>query len=295
MTRAYQALTAEPWAIEPSWLHLLAAVARRDSASPELQARQDWQERDYAAMAGPAAARLAGAHRAYVIDGVAILPITGPIFPRANLMTEMSGASSVTMLQNDFRIALENKDIGAILMLMDTPGGAVSGINAFADTVHAGAKTKPVVAHVAGTAASAGYWIASSASEITMERTGMVGSIGVVSAIPKQVEPDKNGEMWIEIVSTNAPNKRPDPESDEGRSEIVTMLDAIEQQFIADVARGRKVSVEKVKAEFGAGGMKVGKAAIAAGMADRVQSQDATLNALRKEVANKRRLEALRQ
>lgn len=295
MSRVFSAITAEPWAITPDALQNLARIAMRHEMPDASKGEPEFQKRDYVLMAGPGAQRLAGASRAFVVDGVAVLPVTGPIFPRANMMTEMSGATSITMLLNDYRIALENKDVGAIMLLMDTPGGAVSGINSFADAVAAGTKKKMTVAHVAGAAASAGYWIASSTSEIAIERTGMVGSIGVVSGVPKQVEPDGDGEMTIEIVSTHAPKKRPDPESEDGRTEIVAMLDAIEQQFIADVARGRKVSTEKVIADFGQGGIKVGKDAVSAGMADKVQSQEATLNSLRKMVANNRRLEALRQ
>jgi hypothetical protein len=67
----------------------------------------------------------------------------------------------------------------------------------------------------------------------------MVGSIGVVAAIPVQVAPDAGGDLWIEIVSTNAPNKRPDPVSEDGRIEIVATLDAVEKQFVADVHRKR--------------------------------------------------------
>jgi ClpP class serine protease len=103
----------------------------RNHAAPEVEAAaRDWQKRDYDLMAGPAAQRLAGSQRAYVVDGVAILPITGPIFPRANMMTEMSGATSISMLQNDYRAALDNADVGAIMLLVDSPGGQVPGIAA---------------------------------------------------------------------------------------------------------------------------------------------------------------------
>jgi ClpP class serine protease len=295
MTRIFQALTALHWAIDPAWLPLLSSLAQRNASAPEVQAAEGWVKRDYEAMAGPGAQRLAGASRAYVVDGVAILPITGPIFPRANLMTEMSGATSITMLQNDHRAAMESKDVGAILMLMDTPGGAVSGVNSFADQVAAGARKKPTSAHVLGSAASAGYWIASAASEISLERTGIVGSIGVVAAVPKQVEPDGDGYIDVEIVSSNAPNKRPDPTSEDGAATIRAMLDAIETEFIADVARGRKVSVAKVKSDYGRGGVEMGAKAVALGMADKVQSQEQALGALRKIVANQRRLEALKR
>lgn len=294
MSRIFRALTAEPWAIEPSWLHLLAALAQRNHAAPELQAVRDWEKRDYELMAGPGAQKLAGAQRAYVIDGVAVIPLTGPIFPRANMMTEQSGATSITMLQNDFRAALTNAEVGAIMLLIDSPGGQVSGINAFADMVAMGAKIKPVVAHISGTGASAAYWIATQAGEMTMERTAIVGSIGVAAAIPKQVAPDGDGYVDIEIVSSNAPNKRPDPSTEDGVAEIRATLDAVESQFIADVARGRKVTTDHVVANFGAGGVKVGSAAVKAGMADKVQGYDATLNGLRRLVANQRKVAALK-
>lgn len=295
MSRAFEALAAEPWAIIPAELHKLAAIAQRHPVGGGEQGEPEYQKRDYALMAGPGAQRLAGAHRAFVVDGVAVLPITGPIFPRANMMTEMSGATSVTMLQNDLRAALDNKDVGAVMLLVDSPGGAVSGINAMADAVAAGMKKKPIVAHVSGTAASAAYWIASQASELVVDKTGIVGSIGVVAALPKQVEPDRDGYVDIEIVSSNAPNKRPDPMTEEGVSEVRALLDSIEAQFIADVARGRKTTAAKVKSDFRQGGVEMGDKAVALGMADRVQSQDATLNGLRRVVSNQRRIDALKQ
>jgi ClpP class serine protease len=295
MSRVFQALTAEPWAIDPSWLPLLSALAQRNHAAPEVQAAQDWQKRDFDLMAGPGAQRLPGAQRAYMIDGVAVIPVTGPIFPRANMMTEQSGATSIAMLQNDFRAALTNAEVGAIMLVVDSPGGQVSGISAFADMVASGAKLKPTIAHVSGSAASAAYWIASATGEMTMERTAIVGSIGVVAAVPKQVEPDSDGYVAIEIVSSNAPNKRPDPTTEDGAGEIRSTLDAIESTFIADVARGRKTTADNVIANFGGGGVKVGNAAVKAGMADKVQSYDATLNGLRRVVANQRRLQALKQ
>jgi ClpP class serine protease len=295
MSRVFQALTAEPWAITPDALQMIARVVARHDLPDASKGEPEFVKRDYQIMAGPGAQRLAGAQRAFVIDGVAILPVTGPIFPRANMMTEMSGATSVTMLQNDHRLALTNPDVGAILLLMDTPGGAVSGINAFADAVAMGAKKKYTAAYVSGMAASAGYWIASATNEIILDRTSVVGSIGVVAAVPVQVAPDAGGDIWIDIVSTNAPNKRPDVTNEDGRAEIVSTLDAIEKQFVADVARGRKTTAAKVLADFGQGGVKVGADGVSAGMADKVQSYEMTLNAMRKMVANQRKLAALKQ
>ena len=68
-----------------------------------------------------------------VDDGIAVVPIFGPIFPRANMMTEMSGATSADMLKRDISLSLANPSVHAIMMLVDSPGGAVSGVSAVAD------------------------------------------------------------------------------------------------------------------------------------------------------------------
>ncbi len=281
MSRALAAMTSQYWAIDPSWIPLMASIAQRGSGNSNLESSREWVKRDHLAMAGPGAQKLAGANRAYVVDGVGVLPITGPIFPRANLLTEVSGATSLTMLQNDHRLLLASKDVRAIMLLLDSPGGAVSGVADFASRVALGAARKETRAFVMGSAASAAYWIASSASHISVDRTAVLGSIGVVAAVPKQVEPDESGELWIEVVSSNAPNKRPDPQSEDGLSVIRGSLNAIEGIFVGDVAKGRKVPTSKVRSEFGQGGVLIGADAVKSGMADKVESKSTAMNALR--------------
>ncbi|MER2249514.1 S49 family peptidase [Methylorubrum podarium] len=243
MTSALRALTAEPWAIRPDYLHFMASLASldRDGRADRRSAEgEDWFRLDLAAAAGPTAQRLEGARYAMLTrEGVAIIPVVGPIFPRANLMTEMSGTgTSAAMLARDLALARDSVDVGAVLLMVDSPGGSPTGINALADQIYAMRGRKRVLAHVTGTCASAAYWLASAAGEVAVEKTGIVGSIGVVAAVPKQVEPDASGTLSIEIVSSSAPNKRPDPQTDEGAAEIRSLLDSIEAQFIADVARG---------------------------------------------------------
>ncbi|HJV75351.1 MAG TPA: S49 family peptidase [Noviherbaspirillum sp.] len=293
--RAMRALLSEPWAIDPGYLPLLAAIAQRNHSAPELEAAAGWAKRDYQMMAGPSAIKLDGSYRSFVSEGVAIIPVTGPIFPRANLMTEMSGATSCAMIQNDLAVAANSEDVGAILMMFDTPGGAVSGVNATADMMDQMSKKKKMASFVTGTAASAGYWLASQTGEIVLERTGIVGSIGVVVTVPKQVQADSNGYVEFEIVSSNAANKRPDPSTEDGQAEVRATLDAIEREFIADVARGMGVSTETVIEKFGQGGIKVGADAIKAGMAHRIDSYGATLKRMQNMVRANKRASALKK
>jgi ClpP class serine protease len=204
-------------------------------------------------------------------DGVGMLPVLGPVFPRANIMTEFSGATSLDIAAADLRALQASPEVRSILMVMDTPGGAVAQVNDFARLVASSAK--PVSAHVTGLCCSAGYWIASQAAGgISLDPTGVVGSIGVLISTSYQVEPDMMGRRELDIASSNAPNKRPDLSTEEGRAQIRQMLDGIEAVFIQTVARGRGVSEATVRSEFGQGGTKTGKDAKAAGMVDRVEA-----------------------
>lgn len=261
---ALDAILSTPWAIKPEWLRTITDIAMRQGEGPEaLQAR----------MGRP----LDNARSVTVRDGVAIVPVTGPIFPRANMMTEMSGATSLALLATDLRAALDDPNVSAVVIDIDSPGGVAFGVQEMADMVYAARQEKPVVAYVSGMAASAAYWLASAAGEVVINASGLAGSIGVVMGMQIQEGPDQNGYRDIELVSSHAPNKRPDPRTDEGLAEIQTLLDGLEAEFIGAVARNRGVSADAVVKQFGAGGIKVGIGAVNAGMADRVGTMEQVL------------------
>lgn len=248
---AFDLVAAQPWAITPEMLETISSIARREGEGVEaVEAR----------LGRP----LQNARKVTMRGDVAIVPVTGPVFRYANLMTEISGATSLEVLATDFTAALEDPAVSAIVLNLDSPGGQASGISEFAQMVR-GAK-KPVIAYVDGNAASAAYWIASAADQVVISKTGMVGSIGAVLSISG----GKSKDAPIEIVSAQSPKKRVDVGTDAGRAQIQTMIDNLAQVFIEDVAAFRGVSVDTVLADFGQGDMRMGAMAVAAGMADRV-------------------------
>jgi ClpP class serine protease len=279
MTRAFNAVIRQVWAIEPSWLQVIADLAQRHYDAASVKAlREEWlatqtQKADHLFMAARRAAQpLGNSDISYVRDGVAVIPIVGPIFPRANLLTFLSGATALSEVNRDYQVALESSNVRSILFAVDSPGGAASGINEFANIVFAARGTKKVMAYASGMAASAAYWIATAASEVVIDRTALVGSVGVIVGVPVQEAPDQNGMRRIYIVSANAPGKDPDPRTDAGVTQIRRMLNAVEGEFVAALARQRNVTTEKVLSDFGRGDVVVGEAALAAGMADRFGS-----------------------
>jgi ClpP class serine protease len=248
-TRVLAAICGAEWAISPDALRGILAIAKRENEEPEaVEAR----------LGRP----LDNTHRAETRGTVAVIPVTGPLFRRANVFTRVSGATSYDMISQDLRAALDNPAIKSIVLNIDSPGGMVNGAAELAAHVFEARQEKPVIAYVGGTGASAAYWLASAATSIVASKTANLGSVGVVVGVGKG-----KGDVE-EIVSSQSPYKRTDPSTEEGRARIQAHVDNIAAVFIGDVAAYRGVSVEHVSANFGQGDVLLGASAVDAGMAD---------------------------
>src|SRR5690606_38373052 len=137
---------------------------------------------------------------------VAILEARGPLFRRANLFTAISGATSYDIMRRDLQSALDDPSIRAIVMNFDTPGGEVNVVDELAKAIRAGKAIKPIMAYVGGSAASAGYWLASQATEIIIAETAVLGSIGVRAVIQDTSEKDAQ-QGRLEFISSQSPGK----------------------------------------------------------------------------------------
>jgi capsid assembly protease len=211
-------------------------------------------------------------------DRVAIVDVIGPLFRYANLFTEISGATSLEVLATELNAAVENPNVDAILLNVDSPGGEANGVNEFAAMVRDARKKKTVCAYVGGMAASGSYWIASAAGKIFADESAFIGSIGVVARFrDNRSAESRQGAQTIEIVSSQSPNKRVDPATDEGRSHIQQRVDDLAQIFVEAVASNRGTTAEKVLADFGQGGVMIASKAIEAGMVDGLSSFESVL------------------
>ena len=198
-------------------------------------------------------------------DKIAVIDVGGIITPYPNILSILFGGTNIASIEEQFTEAMDDPEIKGIMLRVDSPGGLITGVEELASTIAAARGKKPIVAYAYGNAASAAYWIASAADKIVAGPTTMLGSIGVAVAVPKIRE-----SGWVEFVSSSAPNKRLDPESEQGRNSIQTRLDAMEAEFISAVAANRAVSGDKVLSEFGQGDVLPAREAVRAGMADLV-------------------------
>lgn len=180
--RIIQAALAEPWAILPSKLaviqQLIAFRAEGGQLSEEeIKARIGEPRSD----AMKKVARSGNQPQQQTGGAVAILPLLGTIIPRANLMSEMSGGTSVQRFTNNLRQALRDPDVASIVIDVDSPGGQVGGVPELADEIYQSRGDKRIVAVANTLAASAAYWIGSAADELVVTPSGEVGSVGVVA------------------------------------------------------------------------------------------------------------------
>lgn len=267
MNTAFDIASAQPWLMLPDALNNLLTISERLGDPAALEARLGH--------------KLDNSRNVVLRNGVAIIPVVGPIFRYANLLTEISGATSTQILATDIRQALDNPAVKAIVLNIDSPGGVASGINELADMIYAGRTQKRIAAYIGGTGASAAYWIASAAHEVVVDDTAMVGSIGVVVEVTVTTDTGK-GPKRYEIVSRNAPNKRPDLATEEGRAKVAETVDAMADVFVAKVARNLNATAARVPAMGGHGGLLVGAQAVKSGLAHRLGSLEHLVSELSK-------------
>lgn len=225
--------------------------------------------------------QLPGTFRAEIRDGIAIIPVVGPIFPRANLFTFFFGGTTLQTLAIDFQAALDNKDVKGILFNVDSPGGSVTGVGEFASQVAAGRNVKPVKSYVYGGGASAAYWIISPSSEIIASETAQVGSIGIIAAIRDTRERDsREGVKTIEFVSSVSPYKNLDLASNEGIARIQRTIDSLGGIMVQQIADFRGTDADTVLAEYGQGDVFTGALAYGRGLIDGIGSFESVLSTM---------------
>lgn len=206
-----------------------------------------------------------------MIDGVAVVDVTGPLANRLDPC-----ADSYEALVSRVGTALAESP-RAIVLSFDSPGGVVSGMFDAASSIRSMCAEAGVllVAHVTGQATSAAYALACVASSIYVSPTGIVGSIGCIGALVDQTALDGAMGMRYSLVTSGARKADGNPHSVTTDAAIAAMqvtIDASASAFVDHVTANRRITrAEVVGLEAG---IVQGRAAVAAGLADGV----ATIN-----------------
>lgn len=202
--------------------------------------------------------------RGVTISGTtAQISVQGVLTKRPDFWSYFFGGGNTTYtgLVAAIRYAEAREDITEIEFLVDSPGGQVDGLFDAIAAIQAADKPKRVTANLA---ASAAYAIAAAAGPITASSASSTfGSIGVVASYYVN-------DRVVDVTSTNAPAKRPDVRTDEGKEIIRGYLDELHELFVGAIATGRGVTPAAINKTFGSGAVFTAAAAEKRKMIDAV-------------------------
>jgi protease-4 len=197
---------------------------------------------------------------------VALVRIEGPIMDSKDAVDELK----------DY---MDDSSIKAIILRLDSPGGAVAPSQEIYSEVKKAAAKKKVVVSMGSIAASGGYYIASAASRIIANPGTLTGSIGVIMEIPNLEGLMSKIGIKTEVIKSG---KNKDIGSmfrsmkPEERQLLQAVMDDVHEQFIRAVAAGRHMKIEDVR-KIADGRVFTGEQAVKVGLVDQLGTlEDAT-------------------
>lgn len=207
----------------------------------------------------------------HIGDRVALIRVEGIIVDSREVVDEL-------------KQYVKDPAVKAIVLRIDSPGGAVAPAQEIYEEVRKAVAKKKVLVSMGSVAASGGYYIASPATKIIANPGTLTGSIGVIMEVPNiegllnklgiKTEVVKSGKHKDIASMFRGINK-------EEREILQGVMDNVHEQFIKAVAEGRKMLVDDVK-KIADGRVFTGEQAIKLGLVDELGNlEDAIQTAAR--------------
>lgn len=184
-------------------------------------------------------------------DRVAIVRISGTIHGGTSepSLFDDGGAGARDVL-SQLRQTSEDDSIRAVILRIDSPGGAVVASDDIAAGVRRLRERKPVVASMGDVAASGGYYVAAQAERILANPGTITGSIGVIAVLPNLEGTAEKLGIRPTVLTAGESKDAGSPFtefSDSDRALYQRLLDEAHTQFIEAVATGRGMDTEVVR------------------------------------------------
>jgi protease IV len=203
---------------------------------------------------------------------IAFVPVKGIIIDRPLGGFGRRQAAVASHLAPRIRALAETRAVAAIVLVIDSRGGTVSGSDRLWNAARYAQGRKPVVAWMRSYAASGGYYVAAAARHIVASPFTITGSIGVVSSKPDLSEAARQWDVNPVFVGRGGGAHAMSPlrpMDDREREWLETRMDEAYDRFKAVVADGRRLSAEAVE-EVARGRVWTGPQAHARGLVDAI-------------------------
>lgn len=182
--------------------------------------------------------------------------------------------------------ARNSSDVTGLLLVVDSPGGGVTGGERLHEAVKRFAAVKPVSVSMGDMGASAAYMLSVPAQHIVALPSTLTGSIGVLLQRPDVSAGLERLGIGMDAITSGAMKNQTDPTSaltPEGRQMLQELVNDLFGQFVSMVAEGRHLTEEKVRS-LADGRAYTGRQAIALGLVDELGDEDVARLWLRKQL-----------
>ena len=225
-------------------------------------------------------ARLQYGYMLDIVGNVAVININGVLVNNDDPYNRFFGEVGYPEIQGALAEAISQPGVKSILLNMNTPGGAVSGISDMADTLKAVAQHFPMHAHASSSACSGGYWLSCAADSISASSLAEVGSIGVIAVMRSYYQYYK--DMGIENVvlrqgEFKALGNPYEPITEAAKKATLDQMGVVYDTFLNLVSESRNIPVQKLKDTAAEGRVFFGQDAIKVGLIDKISSFDQVL------------------
>jgi protease-4 len=205
----------------------------------------------YSRAYGPRIEEATLSREAHAVDKIAVVPVSGVIIGQA---ANEGGFVSAELIKAELRRALEDDDVKAVILKVDSPGGEVLASDEIYRAVADFQKKKngkPVVASMGDLAASGGYYVSAPCRWIVAHEMTITGSIGVimhgwnyrglmdkVGVVPQVYKSGRFKDMM-------SGDREPDKITPEEREMVQGLIDETFDRFKTVVAEGRRWARQK--------------------------------------------------
>lgn len=200
-------------------------------------------------------------------SGVAVITLRGG-----------TSSANVAAISEDLRQARSNESTEAVVVRIDSSGGAVTSSEEFYLAMNRTAAEMPVVAYVEGLAASGGYFGIAPADAIYVKPSSYVGSIGVIASITPSLLEQQN-DVNSQVINT-------------GPDKAITTVDRVREElellqnaFVGTVMAHRSDDLELNRSQVAHAGIYRGTEAVENGFADRIGSLESAIDRAAEEAA----------
>lgn len=221
-------------------------------------------------------------------DGIAVIYVVG--------ICAMDEGINARKLVESVKSAVEDNDIKAIVLRVDSPGGDALASEYIAKVVRDNKDKKPIIVSQGMLAASGGYWLSMDANKILSSPKTITGSIGVISSwmydkgastelgiTTDKVQKGKYADLgysWgLPIIGLGLPTR--DLTADE-RKQWEGTISTMYEEFITKVAKGRGKEKDSIH-QVAQGRVWTGADALNKGLVDEIGGLDAAIKLARKE------------